>query len=174
MGNTAENTGDGQTDRSRMHTNEYNIIKTDIELLKRDVSTNHSLYSKMDTAIEKMAEVANQISKMLIIHENKIDNHTTMLDTMRTTITERKVDTEKQIGLLESRITGVKSETEADAARRHSEVMSALKEHQNEVGDLEQRIASLENWKWYVLGIAAAVGFVVSQLPNGLSAIFAG
>lgn len=169
---TVQNEGYG--DRRGMHTDEYNTVKTDIELLKRDVSTNHSLYSKMDSAIEKMAEVANQISKMLIIHENKIDNHGQAIDTMRATISERKTDVERQLGIVENRISSLKIDLQSEVATRYAEALLLVKEQVATAEKLEARISSLENWKWYILGIAAAVGFILSQLPAGISSLFTG
>lgn len=157
-----------------MYSDEYNSIKTDVELLKRDVSTNHSLYSKIDSAIEKMAEVSNTISKMLIIHENKLENHAHMLDAMRDTLVERKQDLEKQILLIDARFNGLRTDIDSDRRRMHQEVMAAIKELGGAHKELDERLNILERWKWYVLGVAATIGFVLSQLPRGLSAILSG
>jgi len=35
----------------------------------------------------------------------------------------------------------------------------------NKVSELSDRVKKLENSKWFLVGIAAAVGFVVAQLP---------
>jgi hypothetical protein len=59
---------------------DYNTIKTDVEIIKRDINAIQGFSVKIDDAIEKMAEVSNSISKMLIVHENKLSNHDQMSD----------------------------------------------------------------------------------------------
>ena len=50
---------------------ELNIVKTDVEILKKDVSNIQGLLSRLDTAIDKIAVASNDISKMLAVHDNK-------------------------------------------------------------------------------------------------------
>jgi len=36
----------------------------------------------------------------------------------------------------------------------------------SEVNAISNRVASLEQWKWYVIGAAAIIGFLISNLAN--------
>ena len=63
-------------------------LKTDVELVKRDVITMQNMMTKLDTAIDKIADVSNDISKILAVHDQAID-------TLRVSVEERKRLSEK-------------------------------------------------------------------------------
>lgn len=144
---------------------DYNTLKTDVEIIKRDINAIQGFSAKIDDAIEKMAEVSNSISKMLIVHENKLQNHDQMIDGIKLAMSERKNDFEKQVELLHTRITSMKDENHLEREKYHKELLAALKEVAETQNRLDQRITTLENWKWYVLGAAATVGFILAEVP---------
>lgn len=144
---------------------DYNSIKTDVEIIKRDINAIQGFSVKIDDAIEKMAEVSNSISKMLIVHENKLSNHDQMIDGIKLAMSERKNDFEKQVELLHTRITSMKDENHLEREKYHKELLAALKEIADTQNKLDQRITTLEQWKWYVLGAAGVVGFILAEVP---------
>ena len=46
-------------------------IKTELELLKKDVSDMKHIHSRLDTAITKLTDVSNCINKILAVHTRK-------------------------------------------------------------------------------------------------------
>ena len=48
--------------------NGLNAVKTDVEILKKDVSNIQGLLGKLDTAIDKIADASNGISQILAVH----------------------------------------------------------------------------------------------------------
>jgi len=144
---------------------DYNSLKTDVEIIKRDINAIQGFSVKIDDAIEKMAEVSNSISKMLIVHENKLQNHDQMIDGIKLAMSERKNDFEKQVELLHTRITAMKDENHSEREKYHRELLAALKEIAETQHKLDERITTLENWKWYVLGAAGVVGFILAEVP---------
>ena len=144
---------------------DYNSLKTDVEIIKRDINAIQGFSVKIDDAIEKMAEVSNSISKMLIVHENKLSNHDQMIDGIKLAMSERKNDFEKQVELLHTRITSMKDENHLEREKYHKELLAALKEIADTQNKLDQRITTLEQWKWYVLGAAGVVGFILAEVP---------
>jgi hypothetical protein len=144
---------------------DYNSLKTDVEIIKRDINAIQGFSVKIDDAIEKMAEVSNSISKMLIVHENKLSNHDQMIDGIKLAMSERKNDFEKQVELLHTRITSMKDENHLEREKYHKELLAALKDIADTQSKLDRRITALEQWKWYVLGAAAVLGFIISEVP---------
>lgn len=146
-------------------TDELNHLKTDVQIIKRDIGAIQNFSVKIDDAIEKMAEVSNSISKMLIVHENKLQNHDQMIDGIKLAMSERKNDFDKQVELLHSRITSMKDENHVEREKYHKELLAALKDIADNQKTLDTRITTLEQWKWYVMGAAAVIGFVLAQVP---------
>jgi len=144
---------------------DFNSLKTDVEIIKRDINAIQGFSAKIDDAIEKMAEVSNSISKMLIVHENKLQNHDQMIDGIKLAMSERKNDFEKQVDTLHKRITDMKEENHLEREKYHKELLAALKEIAETQHKLDSRITTLENWKWYVLGAAGVLGFILAEIP---------
>lgn len=144
---------------------ELNTLKTAVEIIKRDIGAIQNFSNKIDEAIEKMAEVSNNISKMLIVHDQKLQNHDQQIDGLKVSLSERKSDNEKQFELIHKRISDMKDENHAEREKYHKEILAALKEIAASQKDLDTRITVLEKWKWYVMGGAAVIGFVLAQVP---------
>ena len=96
-------------------------LKTDIELAKRDISGMQSMMSKLDTAIDKIADVSNGISKILAVHDQAID-------TLKVSVEERKRLSEREVELLHKRISEMKEENTEERKANQAELLAAIKE----------------------------------------------
>jgi hypothetical protein len=143
-------------------------LKTDVELVKRDVATIQGMMTKLDTAIDKIADVSNNISKILAVHDQAID-------TLRVSVEERKRLSEKEVELLHKRITEMKDENTEGRKANHAELLAAIKDmdktNQSEITALSERVSLLEKWKWAVVVGATVAGYFISKMP-ALSALF--
>jgi chromosome segregation ATPase len=137
-------------------------LKTDIELAKRDISGMQSMMSKLDTAIDKIADVSNGISKILAVHDQTID-------TLKVSVEERKRLSEREVELLHKRISEMKDENTEERKANQTELLAAIKEmdrsNKTDIEGLSERVAVLEKWKWAVIVGATVAGFFLSKMP---------
>lgn len=140
-----------------------NDLKTGVELLKRDVNAINNLLSRLDTAIDEIADASNGISKILAVHDQSIVE-------LKIAVEERKRIAEKEIELIHSRISDMKDENHLERKANHEELLKAIKEmdekNTREVKLISERLDVLEKWKWWIMGAAAVVGFFISQMVN--------
>lgn len=113
--------------------------KTDIELLKRDFDLLAGLAEKFDVAIDKLTDVSNSVDKMLAVHDARLNT------------------TEKQTEVIHQRISDFKAEV-------IDEIKQLREENNVQHKSVEERLARLEKWRWFVIGIAAAIGSAVTTL----------
>lgn len=136
-------------------------VKTDVEILKRDVSSIQGLLGRLDTAIDKIADANGGIAQILAVHEQNIG-------TLAEDVAERKRLAEKETELLHRRITDMKDESAENHRRNHSEIMNKLDKMDEEVGtelkNLSGRVTILERWKWWIMGGSWVIGFVIATL----------
>ena len=95
-----------------------NDIKTDVALLKKDMSSLYKIVDKLDVTIDKLTEVTSSLDKMITIQQSHIDQ-------------QEKDD---------------------------REIMERLT-------NLSDRVTSIEKNKWFIIGVATTVGFLVAQIP---------
>lgn len=136
-------------------------VKTDVEILKRDVSSIQGLLGRLDTAIDKIADASGGISQILAVHEQNIG-------TLGEDIAERKRLAEKETELLHRRITDMKDESAENHRRNHNEIMNKLDKMDEEVGtelkNLSGRVTLLERWKWWIMGGSWVIGFIIATV----------
>tara|TARA_R110000796_G_scaffold38794_5_gene97267 strand:+ start:1891 stop:2340 length:450 start_codon:yes stop_codon:yes gene_type:complete len=136
-------------------------LKTDVELLKRDVSNIQLTLSKLDTAIDKIADVSNGISKILAVHDESILF-------LKMSVEERKRLSEKEIELLHKRMSEMKDENIQDRKTNQEELLRAIKELDANSNDkivaMSHRVDILERWKWAVVVGASVAGFFLSKM----------
>ena len=140
--------------------NGLNAVKTDVEILKKDVSNIQGLLGKVDDAIDKIADASNGISQILAVHQSKIDGTADDINTLARA-------SEKSDELLHQRIKEKDAEQKELANENHDALMDFLKDHdERSVVTLEeifQRIRVLEQWKWVIVGGAAAILYLLSE-----------
>ncbi len=146
-------------------------VKTDVEILKRDVSSIQGLLGRLDTAIDKIADANGGIAQILAVHEQNIG-------TLAEDVAERKRLAEKETELLHRRITDMKDESAENHRRNHTEIMNKLDKMDEEVGkelkNLSGRVTILERWKWWIMGGSWVIGFVIATLlqMGGIISLF--
>jgi hypothetical protein len=150
---------------------ELGLVKTDVEILKRDVSSIQGLLGRLDTAIDKIADASGGISQILAVHEQNIAG-------VADDIAERKRLAEKEVELLHRRITESKDESAENHRRNHKEIMAKLDkmdvEIDGELQNLSSRVSILERWKWWIMGGSWVIGFIIATIlqMGGLIQIF--
>lgn len=112
-------------------------IKTEVELLKRDFDLLSGLAEKFDIAIDRLTDVSTAIDKMLAVHEARLENQ------------------ERQSEVTHQRITDFKKEILDEVRIVRTEI---AKQHK----DVSERISRLERWKWFIVGIGAAIGALLT------------
>jgi len=129
-----------------MEDNGNGKVKTDVELLKRDMELLANLAGKFDVAIDKLTDVSQSVDKMLALHE------------------QRLVNQEQQREILHNRISDFKKEVTDN-------IRDLRDENRVQHNRVEERLDRLEKWRWFVVGVATMFGFILAQIPN-ISKIF--
>jgi len=130
-----------------------------------DIAVLKNVVTRIDTAISNMAEVSNNIGKLLAVHESRLDH-------IEKTNNEVSFDVRE----LHSRITTMSKEilSKLDETEDHfylmlKEVTTTTKVQVDEIkkdfDQLERRVLFVEKWKYYVIGAAIALGWALSRLP---------
>lgn len=126
----------------------------DVEVLKNEVGSINASLTKLDGAIDKIADATGSISKILAVHDNEIS--------------ERKRLAEKDTELLHQRISDMKDESSKHHKENHKAVMEKLdtmgKEVKEELQEVKDRVTILERWKWWVMGGSWAIGFIIATI----------
>ena len=141
-------------------------IETDVALLQRDVGDLKKIHSRLDSAIEKIADVSQSLHTIMAVHEERITKQEETLETQ-----EKKLH--DNIQELHSRITTNSKELRqyiSDTETRLREVMDEHNRRESEefrklAEQISKRVGLLEKWRWIIIGGSIVAGFAIQKLP---------
>jgi len=116
-------------------------LKTDVELLKKDFEQLSALIDRLDVMIEKLTEVSSGINRILAVHDNRLSQQEEVTKAIFELIETRRRETIDAVKSIEAKFDSVASE-------------------------MKKNIDNLEKWRYYLIGMAIASGFLLSKIPE--------
>lgn len=139
--------------------------KLEIELLKRDVNMITKLCEKFDITIDKMQQVAQDISKIVYLQEKKFEMQEQLNKEVDQVLEKQNKDHTADIKDLNGRIE-----------RTENAILSEIKTLRNDIEDtnsaLNKKIEELNIWRYTVMGGVAFVVFVISNFSDIVKLFF--
>ena len=129
-------------------------VETEIELLKREVSDMKQIHVRLDTAIEKIADVSSSLHTVIAVHEEKLARQEETLD-------ENEKHFKDNIQDLHSRITTNAKETSQHMSEMERRLLEELQTIRKE---MSSRVGMLEKWKWVIVGGSIVAGFIIQKV----------
>ena len=144
-------------------------LTAEIKLLKKDITQSEQIHTRLDTAIEKLTELAVNIKSMLAVHESKIARAEQVDDDIFVLLESRRKELEADLKELHSRIT-----TNTRELREHQLVTEKkiLNEMRMIRGELSNRVGILEKWRWIIIGGAIVVGLIFTDARDSILDLF--
>ena len=127
-----------------------------------------SVVGRLDTNIEKLTELSNSISKLLAVHDSRIDSlekvHNRTDEDIKeihsriTTISREICD---KIDQVEVMIQDKLKQSAEASAKGHAEIKAEI---ESKINTLSARVGVLETWRWLVIGGSVVVGYLIDKL----------
>lgn len=140
-------------------------LDTEVELLKREVADMKMIHVRLDSAIEKIADVSTSLHTIMAVHEEKLirqeeslgeqerEFKTTVLE-LHSRITSNSKESSLQMGEMERRLHIAMEEHQ----KKETEQFTALRE------EITNRIGVLEKWRYLIIGGSIVVGFALTEV----------
>ena len=154
---------------------ELNAVKTDVALIKKDIQQIGRFFDKVDNAVEAMSG----IQKALAVQNQIIMNFNDKLEQQAEAIEENKRLDKERSAVLGDRMEVYRKSSKEDHQRIHDQNQAHRKERNEEIIKelrhidskvdkrltvIETKLAAVERWKYYMMGISAAIIFIISKL----------
>ena len=118
-------------------------LKTELELLKKDVSDMKHIHSRLDTAITKLTDVSNCINKILAVHEEKLARQ-------EEEIVQNEKEIKKEIQELHSRVTSNYKEIVTLISKHNSDDIERFHQLQRELSNSRYiRKVEVDYYRWF-------------------------
>ena len=138
--------------------------------IESQVKVLESVVTKIDTSIEKLTQVSNDIGKLLAVHDERINTIEKVNDRMdkevkdihsRITTTTREIC--DKIDQMESMLEGKLKEHSENSIAQYKEI---IKGNDINIDNLVNRVEVLERWRWFVIGSATVVGYLLANIKQ--------
>ena len=130
-------------------------VETEIALLKREVKDMKEIHVRLDTAIEKIADVSSSLHTIMAVHEEKLVRQ-------EESLVNQETEFKENIQELHTRISNNADKT---AQRMKDMETKMLAELQKISVELNNRVGILEKWRWVIIGGSIVCGFIITKLP---------
>ena len=114
---------------------------TKIAVLEERLSVYEQMMSRIDSAIQKISDTSQNISKMLAIHNEKIE----------------------QCNRTDNLIVSMIEDIKKTSKEQHEEISKELGER---IGKVEKKVESINQFKWKAVGAIAIVAFLIGIIPT--------
>lgn len=157
-------------------------LKTDIALIKKDVKQIERFFDKVDAVMTEMSDV----TKSLAVQQQILEHFSNKIEEIEETMSEHKAEDIKRTEVLHKRLSEYRDSAREDHKRlanesatnrklRNQEIMAELAKLNGNLEsrmddlkasteDQESRIRKIENAKWWLIGAAAGLTFVINML----------
>jgi conjugal transfer/entry exclusion protein len=146
-------------------------LETEIAVIKNDVNQIGQLFSKLETALDKITDVSNNIGQILAVHEQRLKDGEVHFDELRKDMDNAEDKFDNEVKDLHSRLTTNTREIEQKMSNEVDKVLEAIKDLKSHMVDkhdkLETRLAALERWRWILLG-----AFITGAMLSGNGVTF--
>ena len=140
-------------------------LDTEVELLKREVSEMKQIHVRLDSAIEKIAEVSTSLHTIMAVHEEKLIRQEEALH-------DQEKEFKTTVQDLHGRITTNAKEQTQQLGQMERRLHDAMAEHQNKETEqflklreeLSARVGVLEKWRYVIIGGSIVVGFALTEI----------
>ena len=152
--------------------------RVEIELLKKDVSIMANLCEKFDTTIDKMQEIASNLSRMVSLQEQRLENQEETTKEIQNVMEMRRIEHNNDIKELHSRITTVNRELSEKIEETEKTILHELQEIRKEIKESHvkesqegstflKRLEKVEAWKYMMMGGIVVITWVLARADIG-------
>jgi chromosome segregation ATPase len=129
-----------------------------------------SVVGRLDTNIEKLTDLSNNISKLLAVHDSRLESLEKIHDRtdddikeIHSRITTISREICEKIDQVEAAINQRLTESAAASAKGHAEIKEEI---ETKINVLSARVNVLETWRWLVIGGATVLGYLAEKIIN--------
>ena len=140
-------------------------LETEVELLKREVTDMKQIHIRLDSAIEKIADVSSSLHTIMAVHEEKLIRQEEALE-------ENEKEFRESVQELHSRIATNAKETSQHMSEVERRLVDAMGQHSQQSTEqimrlreeIQTRVGVLEKWRYLIIGATIVIGFALTEI----------
>ena len=111
-------------------------------------------FDKIEDVIARLSNVASDLSRMLAVHDQRLQQQEKMSDTIGAQLEKRKDEVDKKFELVYETI-------KAGDESIKQEIKKIVDARDKQIDGANEKISKLEKWQWMVMGGSAVIGYLI-------------
>jgi chromosome segregation ATPase len=140
-----------------------NDFKTEIDIIKHDITIFNKYFEKIDTTINKLCEITEQLNRLVTLHDDRLELY-------REDFNNRKNENSDSIKLLEEKLDKLYEKNNFLEKKVIDNNIKNKEELKIEINDLkiltDKKFKKMEMWRYLIIGGAIVAGFFINQLVS--------
>lgn len=148
---------------------DYQELKTDLEILKRETVQTREIMHRFDDAIVKISDVSQQLSKVIAVHESKLSQFEETDKILFQKLEEKQMSQDKNRDNLYKDISDLKTDFVEKVSRLEStdnQILTNIAELKTDMNRIHDKMEKHEKLRWIVVGGATVAFFLLQQLSS--------
>jgi hypothetical protein len=133
--------------------------ETEIALLKKDIATFDKYFNKIDVTLDRLAEATTQITKIIALHEERLEQSTHESGEIKELIEQRRIEIKDLENKLDQTSMGI-------TASIHNLKEELFLEIHKSAANSDRRFKKLEVWRYIIVGGALVIMFFASEFTK--------
>lgn len=160
-----------------------NDLETQVALMRKDLDNFTSYMSKMDVTVSKISEVSNDVSKLLALHEERIETLYNNNRTLDSKLEKRDFSLSEEMKDIHQHLRNnnrdfmekiksfeeiIKNEIKyvKDTIDRENKFMKDdISEAKSSIKENQMRISALEKWRYKMVGCLIVATWIINKIP---------
>jgi chromosome segregation ATPase len=144
-----------------MSNTEIYRVEAEIVGLQKDVSSTKAVIEKLDVTIQKLTDVSSNVSRLLAVHETRLDSQEKAGHALTLLIEKTKQAMDSELKAVNAHIGISERDLRKEIDEKNDEVMEQL-------AKVTTELKTLQKWMWLVSGGGAVVGFLLANFIKWL------
>lgn len=162
-------------------------MRNDITDIQKRIVAHDVLVTRFDTALDKISEVSLNVSRLLAVHEQRLESSEENVKELPRLIESRHQESTKRFDLAHERMTSMEQELRKDMTNGQREILDEIKNLRHDVTErtealktelsedfeekierVDGRVSKLERLVYIAVGGATVIGFIISETVSYL------
>ena len=140
------------------------LVVTSLESRMNNTS---ALVDKLDTALERVADVSANVSQLIAVQGTRLEQYTNTSIKLEVLMEDRRKEADAAYVILHQKIDNTNLSIHNEMQKDKKEILDAIKALDTSVNEKQEktgkRIISLETWKWFLGGGLAVIVFIIEN-----------
>lgn len=140
-------------------------IEVKLAMLERDFAGLKEVVEKLEHSIDKLTSISSCMERIVAVHENVNENQKEVNDVLFEKLEQERENNRREHYELTDKLIEVSKSLKED--------ISELKRVDSDrIQKLEDKVTSIEKWRWMVIGGGAVIGAIFSVVFKFLTKLF--